>query len=84
MVGIIYYGLCVRHLGCYGRRLVCNTWVTSATSVIVYLGSINCTCLDRHNFLIICGSYSEKMKEEKFITIILIRAIELSGYGWHK
>ena len=23
MVGIIYYGLCVRHLVCSGRRLVC-------------------------------------------------------------
>ena len=23
MVGIIYYGLCARHLVCYGRRLVC-------------------------------------------------------------
>ena len=51
---------------CTTQILPHNTWVTSATSVIFYLGSINCTYLDRHNFLIICGSYSEKMKEENY------------------
>ena len=51
---------------CTAQILAHNTWVTSATSVISYLGSINCTYLDRHNFLIIYGSHFEKMKEENY------------------